>query len=368
MSLDVASFAFGALLFLVALVGGGIEIQSFKIPPLPTGIRYVAGIAGVFFLAMAFVIAFIPKLLSTETPTVMPTTTPTVIVMLTETPTVMPTPTVTEQITITLVNDDCKTDDYYVDGTLVSTIEAESKDSFAIDAGQHTIVACRANADNCGDSIQRFWPKSKEEHIGRSESCPVTPTPIIRKTLFEDDFSSPDKHKWSLGDWQNMAIHIVDGKLQFSARYTEAYMAREIEIPDFSAKNFGMGFDVTVVEASSDKACSIGVFFRNMDDNTYYVRFWQDRKITIDVKKDREWKPNIASVEHKKIVLDKGVKNRFDVFAQDETIMTFVDGQLVFKTKNNQLDSPGKVKLSVDCSEADQSMKVEFDNLVIVDK
>ena len=53
MTLQTLSFLFGALLLLVGIVGGGLEIKELKIPKIATWGRVVSSIVGLVFFGIA---------------------------------------------------------------------------------------------------------------------------------------------------------------------------------------------------------------------------------------------------------------------------------------------------------------------------
>jgi len=54
MTLQSMSFIFGAILLAVAILGGGFEIKEIKVSNVTTGVRLVAGIVGLIFIALGF--------------------------------------------------------------------------------------------------------------------------------------------------------------------------------------------------------------------------------------------------------------------------------------------------------------------------
>jgi hypothetical protein len=51
----VAVFIFGAILFLIGIIGGGFEISAIKVPAIDRRIRIAATVAGLMFVALAFI-------------------------------------------------------------------------------------------------------------------------------------------------------------------------------------------------------------------------------------------------------------------------------------------------------------------------
>jgi hypothetical protein len=54
MTLQSMSFIFGAILLAVAILGGGFEIKEIKVSNVSIGVRALAGIVGLFFIALGF--------------------------------------------------------------------------------------------------------------------------------------------------------------------------------------------------------------------------------------------------------------------------------------------------------------------------
>lgn len=206
-----------------------------------------------------------------------------------------------------------------------------------------------------------------------------TPTPIptplpdaTREIVFSDDFSSI-KYKWETGSSATGSVQqsseFANGKLAFSASYGAGNTTAWLTVPDFSAKDFGLGFNATITEASSDDPFSVAVAGRYQDANNFYlIRFSQQGRFSIQVKKDGNWKTVTAWTPSGAITLRGAKTKRFDVFFQDTFISLFVNGFELIKVQDATLNEPGKVLIGIDSSEANQSVKVDFDNVVIVNK
>lgn len=203
-------------------------------------------------------------------------------------------------------------------------------------------------------------------------STPVLPSTEQRRTLFEDDFRSV-KRTWRLGDFSNESVEssfqIVDDAYRMKATYKTGQLTEWTRIPDFSAKDFGLGLNAKILSASSNDAFSIAVAFRWKDgDNFYLVRFAQDGSFNIMVRKKGNWSAVAGRTPNTKINLQKGVENRFDIFVQGTRITLFVGGQSIFAVEDTALTEAGSILIGVDSSQPNQTIEVEFDDIVIVDK
>jgi hypothetical protein len=81
-----------------------------------------------------------------------------------------PTPAI---ITITLTNYDCQPIDYYVDGTYLLTISADTTVEFQTTEGEHQVYACVSGTPNCGTPVPISWTSGfSDASIYRNETCP----------------------------------------------------------------------------------------------------------------------------------------------------------------------------------------------------
>src|SRR6266516_2233105 len=53
MTISVVVFIFGALLLLLALLGGGFEVERLRFPPIGRATRSISGVTGLVFVALS---------------------------------------------------------------------------------------------------------------------------------------------------------------------------------------------------------------------------------------------------------------------------------------------------------------------------
>jgi len=77
------------------------------------------------------------------------------------------------KIDITLTNNFCKAQDFYVDDTLVvQALDPNATITFQVKPGQHSAYACLAGTtDTCGETSQLDWTESGTHSIDTSPSC-----------------------------------------------------------------------------------------------------------------------------------------------------------------------------------------------------
>ena len=68
-------------------------------------------------------------------------------------------------ITITLINEHCKAQDYYVDEELVVSVDAATTTKFEIPPGEHQVKACAAGSNVCANSNQVTWSEATTRYI-----------------------------------------------------------------------------------------------------------------------------------------------------------------------------------------------------------
>jgi hypothetical protein len=82
----------------------------------------------------------------------------------------------TKKIRISLTNKNCKTEDFYLDGKLLTSIEPGSTIAFTTTEGKHTTKACAHGTSNCSGSTYN-WSVSTTDSISRNSSCDVAQNP-----------------------------------------------------------------------------------------------------------------------------------------------------------------------------------------------
>lgn len=75
-------------------------------------------------------------------------------------------------VTITLKNENCFDQDYYVDGKVVVQVAAGATAKFQVTPGQHKVQACTTGTENCGSEAELNWPQSTTTSISPNPSCP----------------------------------------------------------------------------------------------------------------------------------------------------------------------------------------------------
>jgi hypothetical protein len=160
MSVETILTIFGGIALLVGIFGGGVKAKEIEVPLINTRVRIISAITGIVLITVAVLLS-IPGFVQPAP--------------ISATPILSPVPL--SQVTITIINNNCIAQDYYVDGTRVlSAIPSGAIQTFQVFPGQHAAYACEPRTNNCASPEQIDWTTRRTNAIGRSSSCPVTIT------------------------------------------------------------------------------------------------------------------------------------------------------------------------------------------------
>jgi hypothetical protein len=76
------------------------------------------------------------------------------------------------QVTMKLINENCWAVDFYVDGTKMASVAADSSTTFTASAGTHVTQVCNIGTRDCSGEMQETWVLSARKRISRHASCP----------------------------------------------------------------------------------------------------------------------------------------------------------------------------------------------------
>jgi hypothetical protein len=183
--------------------------------------------------------------------------------------------------------------------------------------------------------------------------------------LFQDDFSS-NANDWWVGEYSDefgdQTTQVIDGKYRRLFISKRGALDRN-NIPGFFAKDFLLSVDATIVEASGRS--KVGITFRENDKGDYYVaEFDTDGGYKVSLSHNDEWKTIRDWESSDAISLEQGITNSFAVLVKGSTFTLYANGQELVTVNDTTLSEKGEVGLAISLS-ADQTLTVDFDNLVI---
>jgi hypothetical protein len=139
-------------------------------------------------------------------------------------------------------------------------------------------------------------------------------------------------------------------------------------IPNFSARDFELTVDVTLVEAKdlADDETSILISFRNSSDNSnlYLVKF-NNAGYSMVVNKNGDWSTILDSTPSDAFALYPGTTNKFGITARGSLITLYANGRELTTIEDSILSNAGGIGLGTATMSTRQTVIIEFDNVVI---
>jgi hypothetical protein len=183
---------------------------------------------------------------------------------------------------------------------------------------------------------------------------------------FEDDFGSNVNGWWvgeSSDEYGDYTGRVVDGKYRLSMASKQPSWSWRW-VPDYSARDFWLSVEATIVDSSAEASVFIS-FRENKNGDTYRVQFASDGTYRVTLFQDGEWSVLQAWQSSDAIRLEPGVTSAFAVLAEGPNFKIYANGQEVAMFQDSALSESGKISLAIGLNREDQTVTVDFDNLII---
>jgi hypothetical protein len=187
--------------------------------------------------------------------------------------------------------------------------------------------------------------------------------------VFQDSFDS-NANGWDLDatadDYAEGETRIENGKYVRSMTSKQSVLWWE-SVPDLSVQDFYFSVTVTISETSAPEDADVALTFREDEDNNFYCVYfegWGGYSIYLH-REGGEWttlrsrKPSLA------IEQGVGASNTFAVLVRGDEFTVYANGQELGSVRDDFLSEPGKISLALGLSEAEQTLTVEFDDIVV---
>jgi hypothetical protein len=205
----------------------------------------------------------------------------------------------------------------------------------------------------------------------------ATATTVARATtvagapiVFEDSFDS-NTNAWDVGEdtdeYADEFTQIVDGKYVRALTSKQGVIWWE-HVPDLSVQDFYLSVEATLVETSVEEEgeANVSLTFRENDDEDHYrVRFGNDGYYKVYIRQEGEWLTIRDWEFSDAIQLEPGVTNTFALLVQGAEFTFYANGEELGSVSDATLGEAGEIGLAIGVHEADQTLTVEFDNLII---
>ncbi len=198
--------------------------------------------------------------------------------------------------------------------------------------------------------------------------APATTAPQTQNILFQDNFSSNVNNWWagSSDEYADSEHKVTNGKYRMSMTSNRSVWSRAT-VPNVSARDFLLTIDATVVEMSGDFSSghpAIVFSFRREDNDNYNIQIDNDAyvfSVTTGGTNTtlQEW------TSHDAIDLNTGVTNSFAILAEGSNFTIFANGRELTSIYDTTLSKAGQLRLGISLFGANQTLAVDFDNLII---
>ncbi len=191
---------------------------------------------------------------------------------------------------------------------------------------------------------------------------------VDTEILLFDDFSS-NTNKWWIGAKSNERAdrtnQFVNDKYRISIKAKQKvfnwYPLKKVQFKDFL-----FSIEATVLEVTNDNPDDVSLAFyfrRNANKDNYRINFYGNGKYTIGLRKENKYtKLYRGSGE---IDFEPGQTNTFAILAKEANISFFVNNQPLVTITDSNLDEAGSIGLGVGLRSEEQTVTIDFDNLLV---
>jgi hypothetical protein len=194
----------------------------------------------------------------------------------------------------------------------------------------------------------------------------VLPT-VSQRIIFEEDFSANDKG-WTEGVFSDnhadMKNEFINGRLRRTVT-SKGDMIERTWLPNVTLQDFKLTFDAIVVDAPEDGVICIGVRRSPDNDNFYHIYFGVNGIYGVNLVKDGDSTTIYEAKLPNDITIKEGDQNSITIEIQGSLIAISVNDKILTTIDNSGLTQPGKIGLGIGLDNANETMIVEFDNLVV---
>lgn len=274
------------------------------------------------------------------------------------------------QICIFLALTACGTVDYY--STRPTEYIGIRPYYFATD----TIVPTPTETATYTPTITLTPSSTRSPTITPSLSPTITPSPsptLTNIVVFSDDFEELDGG-WNLATQEyNYAVgapQLVDHVLRLQAEFfTDSVIW--MDIPNVYERNFILEFEALFREPSNSRLVSIGVFFRRVENNDYYLaRYFNTNEFAFNIANcnDDTTSPckilSSTTTPSSEITLDRNQITIIRIDAFEGVFTFYANGSLIGTFEDQSILEEGSMGIGIYGTGGNKAV-VDFDNITI---
>ncbi len=193
------------------------------------------------------------------------------------------------------------------------------------------------------------------------------PTTASQKILFEEDFSS-NNNGWREGifsdDLADMKNEFMNGRLRRTVT-SKGDLLERTWVPGITLQNFRLTFDAIAVDAPDDAVVCVALRRSSDNDDFYHIYFGVNGIYGVNLVKNGDSTTIYEAKLPNDIKIKEGEQNKFDITILDSLITISVNDIILTTINNSGLTESGNIGLGVGLDNANETVIVEFDNLVI---
>ena len=210
--------------------------------------------------------------------------------------------------------------------------------------------------------------------ISPSVSSATETSVPVAETLIQESFDS-NINDWSVGisddpEYGFSRREIINGVYRFEVTSKKGDVTLHSIVPRSMNRDFILAFAANVKEIKSnsgygyDEIPAIQVVFRMKDESQCEI-YLSVHRYRIDLKENGISKIIIDWTESQAINLNKDIPNTFTISTKGSNTTLSANGQNIITFNNESPDNISPIKIGVTFPGADQSITVEFDNVVV---
>ena len=232
----------------------------------------------------------------------------------------------------------------------------------------YTVPAARIRSQS---HLAIFYP---DIQISPSVSSAKETSVPVAETLIQESFDS-NINDWSVGisddpEYGFSRREIINGVYRFEVTSKKGDVTLHSIVPRSMNRDFILAFAANVKEIKSysgygyDEIPAIQVVFRMKDESQCEI-YLSVHRYRIDLKENGISKIIIDWTESQAINLNKDIPNTFTISTKGSNTTLSANGQNIITFNNESPDNISPIKIGVTFPGADQSITVEFDNVVV---
>jgi len=228
-------------------------------------------------------------------------------------------------------------------------------------------------------SATPFAPPTLDPNIIIPTFSPIPPgaprateTPLPAATILLQESFDSNINDWPVGNSDDSAYgvsqrEIVNGIYRFEVTSKKDYITFHSTVPNSDNRDFIFTFDANVIDITGDLSNGIPavqVLFRMNNEDWCGIHLADDRYM-VRLNQNGTTRTLINWTESQAINLNRNIRNAFTISTKGSNTTLSANGQKIITFNNESPDYVSPIKIGVAFPKANQTIVVEFDNIVV---